>query len=175
MPTDLSFQGQLRSKQQTHELAEMVARQPPMGCIIGLNGPLGAGKTEFVTALGRCLGIGDTIKSPTFVLECVYEIPAQTMPGACSLHHWDLYRMPSGVEDLELFDFIGDPSRMLLVEWSERLSEDLHSLRIQLDLPTEPGDRRDTALAERRLLTLSIDSSLPVARSLERWILETTQ
>ena len=42
--------------------------------VVALSGDLGAGKTTFVQALGKELGVTETMQSPTYVLMKKYEI-----------------------------------------------------------------------------------------------------
>ena len=80
-----------------------------------LKGDLGAGKTFFVRALCRALGVPPrvAITSPTFTL--VHEIDAR-LP----IHHADAYRLASESElsALGLRDARADGA-LLLVEWGE--------------------------------------------------------
>ncbi len=64
-----------------------------------IEGELGAGKTFFVRALGKKLGIGENINSPSFNLLNIYQ------SRDWELYHYDLYRLQSPAE-LEELDFI---------------------------------------------------------------------
>jgi tRNA threonylcarbamoyladenosine biosynthesis protein TsaE len=61
--------------------------------VIGLCGPLGAGKTCFVKGLAAGLGVSDerAVISPTFVLMRVYA-------GRLTLYHFDAYRLQGAAE-----------------------------------------------------------------------------
>ena len=80
-----------------------------------LRGELGAGKTTCVRSLLRSLGVDGAVRSPTYTLVEVYELPAITCV------HVDLYRVqgPVEVDELGLRDFLGADC-LLLVEWPER-------------------------------------------------------
>jgi len=83
--------------------------------VLYLSGELGAGKTTCVRSLLRFLGVDGAVRSPTYTLVEVYELPAITCV------HVDLYRVqgPLEVDDLGLRDYLGGDS-LLLVEWPER-------------------------------------------------------
>lgn len=55
--------------------------------MIKLVGPLGAGKTSFLKAFAKALGITKTLISPSFNLNRSYQADRFT------LEHWDLYRL----------------------------------------------------------------------------------
>lgn len=84
-------------------------------CAVALLGGLGAGKTAFVKELAKALGIARTVKSPSFNICCVYEIPA-----GGSLVHVDAYRLADGAQfENLLIDEIAPAPRIVCVEWAE--------------------------------------------------------
>lgn len=95
--------------------------------IVLFHAPMGAGKTTFIKALAKQLGITAMTSSPTFSIVNAYEIP-QTQ---ASLYHFDLYRIE---EEEEAYDFgfeeylySGD---WCFIEWPEKtpnLIPDNHS------------------------------------------------
>ncbi len=85
--------------------------------ILGLIGPLGAGKTTLVKAIGASIGITD-ITSPTFDL-----IHTHWGLDGIRLVHIDLYRLTSeaAVLGLDLDYYWDDPNSLIVVEWPDRL------------------------------------------------------
>jgi tRNA threonylcarbamoyladenosine biosynthesis protein TsaE len=77
----------------TRSLARRLAPALAAGDVIGLAGPLGAGKTTLaralIVALAEAGGAGPVgeVPSPTFTLVQVYET------GAVPVWHFDLYRL----------------------------------------------------------------------------------
>jgi len=104
-----------RSPAATRRLGEAMGRMARLGDVIGLVGPLGAGKTEMVKGIAQGMGIGETVvTSPTFVLMQIYD-------GKIPLYHIDLYRWAG--DDVGLDDAIfGDG--VVVIEWADR-SRDL--------------------------------------------------
>jgi tRNA threonylcarbamoyladenosine biosynthesis protein TsaE len=80
-----------------------------------LEGEIGYGKTTFVRALFRALGVVGAIKSPTYTLFESYTLADKT------LLHADFYRLSDPYE-LEFlgFDEMADEAFLVCVEWPEK-------------------------------------------------------
>lgn len=138
---------------QTRSFAQVLVPCLSPGMVIGLSGPLGAGKTEFVRGLAGGCNSQDEVTSPTFVLEHEYRLAECSVT---TLYHWDLYRLAGGGEDLELRDQAGDSRGLVVVEWAERVPWvlDLLSLRISLSVDAAPEDR------QVRRITIEVSETL---------------
>lgn len=96
--------------------------KPDSALIIGLCGDLGVGKTVFVKAVARELGISETVTSPTFVIEKIYKLSNQKHS---LLIHIDAYRLAS----CEELNHVGwdsitkDPQNIICIEWADRVEE----------------------------------------------------
>lgn len=93
------------------------------GVVIGLNGTLGAGKTNFAQALISTFGVPQNeITSPTFSLIQSYQ-PCLQSGLSLTIHHLDAYRVADEDEFLELGveDILGQPGSLSLVEWAEKV------------------------------------------------------
>jgi tRNA threonylcarbamoyl adenosine modification protein YjeE len=140
----------------------------PGGAVILLEGPVGAGKTTFVRALARGLGVDrpDRVCSPTFAL-CVVH------PGPLPLVHVDLFRtdepdagpgMGGSLEALGLDALVDELSGggpwtilreagassahgVLAVEWAEYWRERCSHLRVRIEPTDDPTRRRVLASA----------------------------
>lgn len=103
------------SESETEAFGERVAALAGPGCVIGLVGPLGAGKTAFVRGLARGLGVEEgVVHSPTFLSATEYE-------GRVSLVHVDLYRHEEHLPHPDWLAELLDGDRVAVVEWFERL------------------------------------------------------
>jgi len=136
---ELNFKFKVSSLEQTVALAKVVAEHLLPGSLIGLSGPLGVGKTEFVRAAASALGVEDRVLSPSFVLETIYEVSSgfAALPGLKSVHHWDLFRIAGQMPD-ELYEYRGNADKITFVEWPEKAAQldVLLDLKILIDFPS---------------------------------------
>lgn len=100
-------------------------KRSPNSLVIGLEGDLGAGKTNFAKGLAKGLGVKEGIASPTFVILKKYAIREKAIMQAGFKHfyHIDAYRI-SSAKEMEVMDFrriIGDPSNIVAIEWAEHI------------------------------------------------------
>ena len=90
--------------------------------VIGLEGNLGAGKTTFIQAFAKGMGIKRRLTSPTFVLMKKYN----------NLYHLDCYRIKDS-QDVLVLDFkeiISEPKNIILIEWAEKIKRILPKTKI---------------------------------------------
>ena len=102
------------SAEQTRLLGETLVKVAGKGCILALEGDLGAGKTTFTQGVAKALTIEEPITSPTFTLINEYE-------GKCPLYHVDLYRLEGPVDlwNLGIEEYLGGEG-VVVVEWAEK-------------------------------------------------------
>lgn len=125
----------------TVRVARALAAELVGGEVLLLEGGLGAGKTFFVRALARALGLGEEVPvtSPTFAL--VHEYPETEPP----LLHADLYRLgdPGELLELGLGERLGVRPWVAAIEWGAALAGDLGGADLRIDLEvTGEGSRR---------------------------------
>lgn len=86
--------------------------------IIAFEAPMGAGKTTFIAALCRHLGVTDDVNSPTFSLINEYRDDRDR-----PIYHFDFYRIESEAEALDLgLDEYFDSGALCLMEWPGRVA-----------------------------------------------------
>ena len=126
----------LSTEEDTARLGEAIADLVEPGTVIGLVGPLGAGKTRLVRAIAEALGVDpEAISSPTFVLIQEYD-------GRLPIYHIDTYRLPTSeaFEELGVADYW--ETGVSLVEWADRFPNSLPENRWTITLqPTGPTSR----------------------------------
>lgn len=100
-----------KSPEETFALGESWAAEAQVGWVIGLDGDLGAGKTQLVKGLAKGLGVEETITSPTFTLVSEYE-------GAHKLDHLDFYRLENDFQILASgLEPYFKPEGVAVIEW----------------------------------------------------------
>ncbi len=128
------------SEQDFLDFAAVFARDLRPGDVVGLSGPLGAGKTAFVKAVvSERLGT-DPASSPTFTFWHRY-------PGTPPIDHLDLYRVDDPAEITELgLDDAFDGTSIVLVEWWRNAPELLPPVRYEIDIQGKGSDARCVTL-----------------------------
>ncbi|HEY5368634.1 MAG TPA: tRNA (adenosine(37)-N6)-threonylcarbamoyltransferase complex ATPase subunit type 1 TsaE [Hanamia sp.] len=90
-----------------------------MNKLFAFSGDLGAGKTTFINALCREMGVSEAVTSPTYSI--IQEYASQR---GDIVYHIDLYRIKSDQEamDAGIEDCLNS-NEICLVEWPERVPE----------------------------------------------------
>ncbi len=85
--------------------------------IIGLSGPLGAGKTTIAKKIIKFFGCNDVVTSPTFNIVKNYEV------GDIKIFHVDLYRLRSWSEFIDLDLPLSKENTLVLIEWASLMTD----------------------------------------------------
>lgn len=128
----------IKNEKETRKIAKILAQEilkSKKGIIIGLEGELGSGKTTFIKAFAKGLGIKRRLTSPTFVLMKKYK----------NFYHFDCYRIKDYKDILEL-DFkeiISNPKNIIVIEWAEKIKKILpkHTIWLKFNIVSEKERR----------------------------------
>jgi tRNA threonylcarbamoyladenosine biosynthesis protein TsaE len=112
------------SIEDTRRLATQLAEKSVKGevgpLVFALMGELGAGKTVFVKAFAKALGVDGPVNSPTFILMHPYEIHAGHYR---MLYHIDAYRIESAQDfgPIGIGEVLDGNENIVLMEWADRV------------------------------------------------------
>lgn len=121
---------------ETRALAATFAAVAVPGLVLSLEGPLGAGKTEFVKGFVAAIGHAGEVSSPTFTLLHEY------VTGRLPVVHFDWYRLEDAQEVIGVgWDDYLDGGEVLLVEWGDRFPELLPAAALRMRFQIE-GEAR---------------------------------
>ncbi len=115
------------SERDTALLAENLESEKFSNMVICLNGDLGSGKTVFVKAFAKALGVEEDITSPTFNIIKEYD------NGELPLFHMDVYRIEDTKEDLGIEDYF-DKGGVTMIEWADMIKDKLPPERLEVKI-----------------------------------------
>lgn len=122
----------IASTDDLNRAADEFVRLMDSSTVYAFNGEMGAGKTTFIMALLRRLGVGDDLAgSPSFAI--INEYRSDTT--AELIYHFDLYRLESLEEalDIGIEDYF-DSGALCLLEWPERVADILPDDTVSVDI-----------------------------------------
>jgi len=129
------------SPQETEAIGEAVGSQLVAGDVVALIGELGSGKTCFTKGVAAGMGIDRAIPivSPTFTLINEY-------PGRLPLYHFDLYRISTMAQILDLGceEYFGGRG-VAVIEWGERAGGLLPEEHVRVEFFFEDESMRKIA------------------------------
>ena len=106
-------------------------------------GDMGAGKTTLIKALGKTLGVQDSISSPTFALVNEY-----LTNNNKKIFHFDFYRIKNETEayDIGLEEYF-DSGNYCFVEWPEKIQNLLPAERADIKITLDDNTHRTIAIS----------------------------
>ena len=127
----------IKNEHDTEEFGMKLASSLEPGDIVALIGDLGTGKTTLTKYIAKGLGVTENIDSPTF------NIVKEHKSGIIPLFHFDVYRLSSGDERLDIgaaeyfysdgvciiewadivADVVPEKAKVILIEYGEKQGE----------------------------------------------------
>jgi tRNA threonylcarbamoyladenosine biosynthesis protein TsaE len=106
---------------------------------VAFHGEMGAGKTTFIKAICKELGVKDVINSPTFAL--VNEYRSETTHEL--IYHFDFYRInnPAEAGNLGLLDYFYSGA-LCFIEWPEIIEDYLPGDAVHVFIRENPDSSR---------------------------------
>jgi len=126
----MQFSFSTKSHEETVNAGRSLGRVVETGCVVGLIGDLGAGKTCFMKGVANGLNNvpESEVTSPTFTILQAYE-------GDVPLYHFDAYRL-EGVEDLDdigFADYVYGQG-VSFIEWADNISKAIPEERMLIEI-----------------------------------------
>jgi tRNA threonylcarbamoyladenosine biosynthesis protein TsaE len=138
----------------TRAFGAALAAVLPETAVVGLIGPLGAGKTRIVQAVAEAVDISrESVTSPTFVL--VHEYLGRT-----PIFHFDVYRIRDEDEFLNLGpeEYFTRPG-WTFIEWADRVTNCLPRDRLEIFVEIlDANGRRFSIKARGKVLSATIEA-----------------
>lgn len=104
------------SLDEINQVAHLILAQNPKKIIL-FNGEMGVGKTTFIKAFAKSLGVEEATSSPTYSLVNEYQITENEL-----FYHFDVYRLNNETEayDLGIDDYLYS-GNWCCIEWAEKI------------------------------------------------------
>lgn len=125
-----------------NDAAKEFVKNMGKGKVFAFYGKMGAGKTTFIKAICECLGVDDTVTSPTFAIVNEYSSNKVDYP----IYHFDFYRIKKleEVYDMGYEDYFYGGG-VCFIEWPELIEDLLPESAIRVDIKeNEDGTRTVT-------------------------------
>ena len=134
----------IADKSHLKEAAKHFLRETAGSRIFAFYGQMGSGKTTFIKALCKELGVTDTVTSPSFTLINEYR-----RPGDVPVYHFDFYRIKkiSEVLDFGIEEYF-DSASPCFMEWPELIEPLLPADTLRISVTVLPDGSR---IIENRL------------------------
>lgn len=108
----------IKNEHDTEEFGMKLASTLEPGDIVALIGDLGTGKTTLTKYIAKGLGVTENIDSPTF------NIVKEHKSGIIPLFHFDVYRLSSGDELLDIgADEYFYSDGVCIIEWADIVAD----------------------------------------------------
>ena len=108
----------IKNEHDTEEFGMKLASSLEPGDIVALIGDLGTGKTTLTKYIAKGLGVTENIDSPTF------NIVKEHKSGTIPLFHFDVYRLSSGDELLDIgADEYFYSDGVCIIEWADIVAD----------------------------------------------------
>lgn len=108
----------IKNEHDTEEFGMKLASSLEPGDIVALIGDLGTGKTTLTKYIAKGLGVTENIDSPTF------NIVKEHKSGIIPLFHFDVYRLSSGDELLDIgADEYFYSDGICIIEWADIVAD----------------------------------------------------
>lgn len=127
---------------------ECVARQfveeQSDGRVFAFYGQMGAGKTTFIAAVCKALGIEEPVNSPTFAIVNEY-----VADNGETVYHFDCYRLNTLRDALNIgIEEYFASGNICFIEWAENIEELLPADTVRVNIVVEDDGSREVSVCK---------------------------
>src|SRR5665648_589719 len=116
------------SPEETKKIGKEVGKLVRPGDLLAFSGELGAGKTCFIQGISKQLEVKDYVPSPSFPI-------INENPGKIPIYHFDLFRLNSAEEVLEVgYEEYFYGEGLTVIEWAEKIEQLLPKEHLKIDI-----------------------------------------
>ncbi|HKM94283.1 MAG TPA: tRNA (adenosine(37)-N6)-threonylcarbamoyltransferase complex ATPase subunit type 1 TsaE [Prolixibacteraceae bacterium] len=136
---------ELKSISDIEKAASQFIKNMGQNKVFAFYGEMGAGKTTFIKAICRALGVNENITSPTFAL-----INEYSTKNGDPIYHFDCYRLKNLAEayDIGAEEYFYS-NHICFIEWPEKIEELLPTKRADVTISIKKNQCREIVIIEK--------------------------
>lgn len=125
-------------------IAQQFVEEQNDGRVFAFYGQMGAGKTTFIAAVCKALGIEEPVNSPTFAI--VNEYVAN---NGETVYHFDCYRLNTLRDALNIgIEEYFASGNICFIEWAENIEELLPADTVRVNIVVEDDGSREVSVSK---------------------------
>ena len=125
-------------------IARQFVEEQSDGRVFAFYGQMGAGKTTFIAAVCKALGIEEPVNSPTFAIVNEY-----VADNGETVYHFDCYRLNTLRDALNIgIEEYFASGNIRFIEWAENIEELLPADTVRVNIVVEDDGSREVSVSK---------------------------
>ena len=125
-------------------IAQQFVEEQNDGRVFAFYGQMGAGKTTFIAAVCKALGIEEPVNSPTFAI-----INEYVADNGETVYHFDCYRLNTIRDALNIgIEEYFASGNICFIEWAENIEELLPADTVRVNIVVEDDGSREVSVCK---------------------------
>lgn len=125
-------------------IARQFVEEQSDGRVFAFYGQMGAGKTTFIAAVCKALGIEEPVNSPTFAIVNEY-----VADNGETVYHFDCYRLNTLRDALNIgIEEYFASGNICFIEWAENIEELLPADTVRVNIVVEDDGSREVSVCK---------------------------